>query len=118
MTQEQFDNLLEQLESYKRDLDFSEREKEEYLDGIIFYIQNNEDHIVDEEVTLEEIFDELREQIDWSDGGYRDSMFPDGNDDDEEYPDGYDSCDDEEYSIHLELLDELQEYLEKNEELF
>lgn len=112
MTPDQFDSLLEQLKTYKQNLDFSEREKEEYLNGIIFYFKNNENHFVDNEITLEEIFDELREQRDNDDGGFRDMMFSDVDEDDEEYPDDYDPCDNEEYRIHSELLDELQKCLE------
>ena len=111
MTQEQFDSLLERLKDYKQNLDFSEREKEEYLDRIIYNIENSENRFVNEETSLEDIFDELREQQDWSDGGYQDSMFPDVNEEDEEYPDDYNPRNNEEYSIHSELLDELQEYL-------
>lgn len=112
MTQEQFDSLLGQLKGFKHNLDFSEREKEEYIDGIIFYFENNENRFIDEDISLEDIFDELREQQDWNDGRCHEIMSPDVNDDDEEYPDDYDPCDNEEYRIHSELLDELQEYLE------
>lgn len=111
MTKDQFYCLLEQLKAYKQNLDCSEREKEEYLDSIIFYIENNENRFVDEDVTLEDILDELRESQDNDDGGFRDMMFADVDEDDEEYLDDYDSCDNEEYRIHSELLDELQEYL-------
>ena len=112
MTQDQFDSLLEQLKDYKQKLNFSEREKEEYINGIIFYFENNENHFVDENLSLDDIFDELREQQEWNDGGSLEVMSPDVNEEDEEYPDGYDPCDNEEYCIHSELLDELREYLE------
>ncbi len=111
MTQEQFGSLLEQLKAYKQNLDFSDREKEEYMDIIINHVENNENLYVNATTTLEDVFDELREQQDWSDGGYQEDMFSDVNEDDEEYPDDYDPRANEEYSIHSMLLDELQDYL-------
>lgn len=111
MTQEEFDNILEKLEEYKVNLDNSEREKEEYLGALIDDFKANEERFISDELTLEDFFYQWRESQEFSDGEYRDVMYPDVDEDDQEYPEDYDPYDNDEYRIHSELLDELEEYL-------
>ena len=112
MPQEQFDELLEKLETYKFNLDHSEREKEEYLGALIDDLKATEERFLSKELTLEDWFCEKREAQEFKDGGYRDVMHPDVDEDDQEYPDDYDPYDNDEFRIHSKLLDELAEYLE------
>lgn len=111
MTQEQIDSVLEQLVEYIKQLDPSERAEEEFVNTIIEYFKDNTDSIIDEDTSLEDIFDELREQQSYLDGGYREDMFPDVNEDDEEYTDGYNPYNNEAYHLHSRVLNQLQEYL-------
>ena len=112
MPQEQFDELLEKLETYKFNLDNSEREKEEYLGALIDDFKAKEDDFIADTLTLEDLFYQWREAQEFKDGGYRDVMYPDVDEDDQEYPDDYNPYDNDEFRIHSELLDELEEYLE------
>lgn len=45
------------------------------------------------------------------DGGYREDLYPDVNEDDEEYPDDYDPYDNDAYRLHSKILNKLQKYL-------
>ena len=112
MTQEQFDELLEKLETYKFNLDNEDREKEEYLGALIGDFKANEERFLSDELTLEDIFYQWRESQEYSDGGYREDMFPDVDEDEQEYPEDYNPYDNDEFRIHSGLLDELAEYLE------
>ena len=111
MTQEQIDRVLEQLEKFTKQLAPSDRAGEEFVDAIIEYFKYNRDSIIDERTSLEDIFDELREQQSYMDGGYRENMFPDVDEDDEEYPNGYNPYNNEAYVLHSRVLKQLQEYL-------
>ena len=112
MTQEQFDELLEKLETYKFNLDNEERGKEEYLGALIDDFKAKEDDLLSDTLTLEDLFYQWRESQEFKDGGYRDVMYSDVDEDDHEYQENYDPYDNEEFRIHSELLDELEEYLE------
>ena len=112
MSQEQFDELLEKLETYKFNLDNEDREKEEYLGALIGDFKANEERFLSDELTLEDWFYERRESQEYVDGGYREDMFGDVDEDDQEYPDDYNPYDNDEFRIHSELLDEIAEYLE------
>ena len=112
MTQEQFDELLEKLETYKFNLDNEERGKEEYLGALIDDFKAKEDDLLSDTLTLEDLFYQWRESQEFKDGGYRDVMYSDVDEDDHEYQENYDPYDNEEIRIHSELLDELEEYLE------
>lgn len=112
MPQEQFDELLEKLETYNLNLDNEDREKEEYLGALIGDFKANEERFLSDGLTLEDWFCERRESQEYADGGYREDMFPDVDEDDQEYPDDYNPYDNDEFRIHSELLDELAEYLE------
>jgi hypothetical protein len=112
MTQEQFDELLEKLETYKFNLDNEDREKEEYLEALIGDFKANEERFLSDGLTLEDWFCERRESQEYADGGYREVMYPDVDEDDQKYTDDYDPYDNDEFRIHSELLDELAEYLE------
>ncbi len=111
MTQEQIDRVLEQLEEYTKQLDISDRAEEEFVDAIIEYFKNNTDSIIDEGISLEDIFEELREQQSYMDGGYREDMFLDVDEDDEEYSNGYNPYNNDAYHLHSRVLERLQEYL-------
>ena len=112
MTQEQFDELLEKLETYTFNLDNEQREKEEYLGALIEDLKAKEERFLSDELTLEDLFYQWRESQEYKDGGYREDMFPDVDEDDQEYTDAYNPYDNDEFRIHSELLDELAEYLE------
>ncbi|MBR1877642.1 MAG: hypothetical protein IJ814_01425 [Paludibacteraceae bacterium] len=115
MTQEQIDRVFEQLEEYKNQLEPFNRAEEEFVDAIIEYFKDNTDSIIDEGTSLEDIFEELREQQSYLDGGYKEDMFPDVDEDDEEYPDGYNPYNNEIYHLHSRILKQLQEYLSVEE---
>lgn len=112
MTQEQFDELVEKLENYKFNLDNEQRENEEYLGALIDDFKENEERFLCDELTLEDLFYQWRESQEYEDGGYREDMFPDVDEDDHEYSDNYDPYDNDEFRVHSELLNELAEYLE------
>lgn len=115
MTQEQIDSVLEQLEEFVNQLDPSKRAEEEFVEAIIDYFKDNTNSIIDEETSLEDIFEELREQQSYMDGGYREDMFPDVDEDDEEYPDDYNPYNNDAYRLHSRILKQLQEYLRLKE---
>ena len=111
MTQEQIDRVLGQLEEFIKQFAPSDRAKEEFVDAIIKYFKDNTDSIINEGTSLEDIFEELREQQSYMDGGYREYMFPDVDENDEEYPNGYNPYKNEEYILHSRVLKQLKEYL-------
>ena len=111
MTQERFDELLEKLETYKFNLENEEREKEEYLGALIDDFKANEERFLSDDLTLEDKFYQWRDSQEYEDGGCREDMFGDVDEDDQEYPDDYDPYDNDEFRIHSKLLDELAEYL-------
>lgn len=115
MTQEQIDSVLKQLEGYVNQLDSSKRAEEEFVETIIDYFKDNTDSIIDEKTSLEDIFEELREQQSYMDGGYREDMFPDVDEDDEEYPNDYNPYNNDAYRLHSRILKQLQEYLRLKE---
>lgn len=112
MSQELFDELLKKLETYKFNLDNKDREKEEYLGALIDDFKAKEDDFLSDSLTLEDLFYQWRESQECKDGGYRENMYPDVDEDDQEYPEGYDPYENDAFRIHSELLDELEEYLD------
>lgn len=111
MTQEQIDRVLKRLEIYAHQLEPSNREEEEFVKSIIEYFKDNTDVIIDEKIPIQDVFNELREQQSYMDGGYREDLYPDVNEDDEEYPDDYDPYDNDAYRLHSKILNKLQKYL-------
>lgn len=111
MTREQIDRVVEQLEEFVNHLDSSKRTEEEFVESIIEYFKDNTTSIIDEKTSLEDIFEELREQQSYMDGGYREDMYPDVDEEDEEYPNGYNPYNNETYHLHSRILNQLQGYL-------
>ena len=111
MTREQIDRVVEQLEEFVNHLDSSKRAEEEFVESIIAYFKDNTNSLFEEGTSLEGVFEELHEQQSYIDGGYREDMFPDVDEEDEEYTDGYNPYNNEAYCLHSRTLKQLQKYL-------
>ena len=112
MKKELFGRLLNRMKDFRQELDDSEREKDEYLDFVVERFDDSEERFLSNDYTLEDFFYQMREQQEYEDGGWRDIMLPDVDENGEEYPDDYDPYENEAYHAHSELLNELEEFLQ------
>lgn len=74
MTQEQLESILKQLEVYQKSLNPFDRDKQEMMDVIIEQFKNDIPSWVDDDISLEGIFEEIVEEHSEADGNfYRES---------------------------------------------
>lgn len=74
MTQEQLELILKQLEEYQKSLDPFDRDKQEMMDIIIEQFKNDMPSWVDDDISLEGIFEEIVEEQSEADSSfYRES---------------------------------------------
>ena len=74
MTQEQLESILKQLEVYQKSLNPFDRDKQEMMDVIIEQFKNDMPSWVDDNISLEGIFEEIVEEHSEADSSfYRDS---------------------------------------------
>ena len=70
MTQEQLESILKQLENYQKSLDSFDRDKQEIMDIIIEQFKNDMPSWVDDDISLEGIFEEIVEEQSEADSSF------------------------------------------------
>ena len=70
MTQEQLELILKQLEEYQKSLDPFDRDKQEMMDIIIEQFKNDMPSWVDDDISLEGIFEEIVEEQSEADSSF------------------------------------------------
>lgn len=113
MTQEEYDALVEKIQEYANSIevcDNESREREEYVNAILDQL-SIKDKVIESYDTYDDLLQQLFDEQDYTDGGYREVMFPDVDEDDNEYLEGYDPYDNEQYEIHHQVLEDIQNLL-------
>ncbi|MCQ2311532.1 MAG: hypothetical protein MJZ64_07285 [Paludibacteraceae bacterium] len=114
MTQKEYDALVEKIQEYADSIevcDNESRERKEYVDAILDQL-SDEDSIMESYDTYDDLFQQLFEEHDYTDGGYKEDIYPDVDEDDNEYPEDYNPCDNEQYEIHRQVLEDIQNMLD------
>ena len=70
MTQEQLESVLKQIEEYKKSLDPFDRDKQEMMDIIIEQFMNDMPSWVDDNISIEGIFEEIVEEQSEADSNF------------------------------------------------
>ena len=70
MTQEQLESILKQIEEYQKSLDPFDRDKQEMMDVIIEQFKNDMLSWVDDNISIEGIFEEIVEEQSESDSSF------------------------------------------------
>ena len=70
MTQEQLESILKQIEEYQKSLDPFDRDKQEMMDVIIEQFKNDMLSWVDDNISIEGIFEEIVEEQSESDSNF------------------------------------------------
>ena len=70
MTQEQLESVLKQIEEYKKSLDPFDRDKQEMMDIIIEQFKNDMPSWVDDDISIEGIFEEIVEEQSEADSNF------------------------------------------------
>lgn len=70
MTQEQLESVLKQIEEYKKSLDPFDRGKQEMMDIIIEQFKNDMPSWVDDNISIEGIFEEIVEEQSEADSSF------------------------------------------------
>lgn len=108
MTQKEYNLLLQKVKEYYTSLeefDSDSRESIEYVGSILGDLVAEEDELLNSSDDIEDYFLTLEEQLDWFEGDYIGTMYPNVDEDDEEY-DIVEKSD--EYYIRKHVLDELK----------
>ena len=108
MTQKEYNLLVQKVKEYYASLeefDSDSRESIEYVVSLLSDIVDEEDELLNSSDDIEDYFLTLEEQLDWYEGDYRETMYPDVDEDDEEYNNAEKS---EEYYIRKHVLNELK----------
>ena len=108
MTQKEYNLLVQKVKEYYASLeefDSDSRESIEYVVSLLSDIVDEEDELLNSSDDIEDYFLKLEEQLDWFEGDYIGTMYPNVDEDDEEYDIVVKS---EEYYIHKHVLNELK----------
>ena len=70
MTQEQLESILKQIEEYQKSLDPFDRDKQEMMDIIIEQFKNDMPSWVDDDISIEGIFEEIVEEQSEADSNF------------------------------------------------
>ena len=88
MKQKEYNLLLQKVKEYYTSLeefDSDSRESIEYVEGILGDLVDEEDELLNSSDDIEDYFLTLEEQLDWFEGDYIGTMYPNVDEDDEEY---------------------------------
>jgi len=80
MTQDLYDRFLDKINEYKSKVESSKEEVTDSIDSIVAWVENNKEALECE--YIDDIFDEYLDMIYYRDEGYKDDMYPNGDDDD------------------------------------
>ena len=108
MTQKEYNLLVQKVKEYYTSLeefDCDSRESIEYVGSLLSDLVDEEDELLNSSDDIEDYFLKLEEQLDWFEGDYIGTMYPNVDEDDEEYDIVVKS---EEYYIRKHVLNELK----------